>query len=202
VTAPRVAASPPAGWVATEIERPRIAESSGAAFTAWNALGGSEGDARFVAGCVATPIPGWVEDMRPAVEGRTVALAGAVAGKIAGTPIDARPGEAGVLDLRAANDLNGPVIGHARAFVGFDASRVFTCFATCVSRQGPSRGCDRAVVESRLEGSLPPPTPGLALRSVTWAVHQPRPATIVGLGVIAIASILAVVLRRRPRTRS
>ena len=77
MSAPRVAVDPPAGWVATELEKPKIAEGSGAVITGWTAHRSVAGDAAVVSGCVATPIPGWVEDMRPAVEGRTVALAGA-----------------------------------------------------------------------------------------------------------------------------
>jgi hypothetical protein len=195
-----------ANWVATEVEKPKIAESSGAVFSMWIASRSATGDAAFVVGCVATPIPGWVEDMRPAVEGRTVALAGASASKITGGPIDARSGNDGVLDLRAANDVTGSVIGHARTFLGFDTSRVFTCFATCASTtpgtsDSSSRECDRSVAEARLEESLPPPPPGLALRSVTWAVHHPRSAALGAFGLMVLAGIVAVAFRRRPRSR-
>jgi hypothetical protein len=200
---PHVAATPPPGWVVTEIEKPKIAKSAGAAFTTWTAARSSTDDAAFVTGCVATPIPGWVEEMRPAVEGRTVALAGASASTITGAPIDARPGNDGMLDLRAASDLAGPVIGHARTFVGFDESRVLTCFATCASKKGdaPPPGCHHSVFGARLEGALPPPQPGLALRSATWAIHHPRPVTLGVFGSIALAAVLAVAARRRPRSR-
>jgi hypothetical protein len=190
-----------AAWTATEVERPKIAESSGAVFTTWSARRSTTADTAFVAGCVATPIPGWVDDMAPAVEGRTVALAGAVAAKITEGPIDARKsGDA--FELRSANDLSGPVIGQARTWVGFDDARVFTCFASCASKRSTvAPECEAPVRDARLEGSLPPPRPGLALGTVTWAVHHPRPAALGGLGFVVALGIVAVVFRRRPRSR-
>ncbi|MBX3202292.1 MAG: hypothetical protein KF894_29455 [Labilithrix sp.] len=204
MTGPRVAHAPPAGWSATaELPKPKIADSAGASLVAWSAHRSADGDAALVSGCVATPIPGWVEDMRPAVEGRTVALAGASAAAITGAPVDARPGADGIFELRAVSELAGPPIGHARTFVGFDDARVLTCFATCVgTRATPSpRACDASVVAARLEGSSPPPAAGLALRGATWAVHHPRP-TALGAGALAATlAVVALVTRRRPRSR-
>ena len=205
MVAPRVVAEAPAGWVAAEIEKPAIAESSGARFVQWQASRSAVDDAALASGCVATPIPGWVEDMRPAVEGRNVALAGAVAAKITGAPVDARA-EGGTFALRAASDLAGPIIGRARTFVGFDESHVLTCFATCATKSGASLrrddpSCEHTIANARLEGSLPPPRPGLGLRAATWAVHHPRPVALAGLGLVVLLGILAVVVRRRPRSR-
>jgi len=207
VSVPRVAAEPPPGWVAADIEPPKIAESAGASITTWRASQSSTSAEAFVTGCVATPIPGWVEDMRPAVEARTVALAGASAAKITGAPVDARS-EEGVLALRAAADLGGPFVGRARTFVGFDESRVFTCFATCARRApvaGPRTnteplGCERSVLAATLEGSRAPPQAGLALRGATWAVHHPRPTAAIGAMLVVLFGVLAVVFRRRPRS--
>lgn len=218
---PRVALEAPAGWSATsDLATPKIAVSSGASLHAWTAHRSAAGDAALVTGCVATPIPGWVEDMRPAVEGRTVALAGASAAAIAGAPVDARPGEGGVLELRAVSDLAGPPIGHARTFVGFDGARVFTCFATCVAPRASAperaplepaaaspepasaaRACDASVTAARLEGSAAPPAPGLALRGATWAVHHPRPTALGACGLAVTFALLAIATRRRPRSR-
>lgn len=204
MSGPRVAVDPPAGWVATEIQKPPIASSTGALLTTWTAHRSVAGDAAIVSGCVATPIGmGWVEDMRPAVEGRTIALAGASASKITGAPVDARSGEAGVFALRATSDLAGPVIGHARTFVGFDDGRVLTCFATCASTAGPGprEACDRSIIEARLEGSRSPPAPGLALRGATWAVHHPRPTAHGAFGLVVLLGVIAVASRRRPRSQ-
>ncbi len=205
MVAPRVVAKTPAGWVAAEIERPAVAESSGARFVQWQASRSAGDDGALVVGCVATPILGWVEDMRPAVEARTVALAGAVAAKITGAPVDARA-EDGTLALRAASDLAGPLVGRARTFVGFDESQVLTCFATCATKSGASlrrdeSSCGHVVEAARLEGALPPPRPGLGLRAATWAVHHPKPVAAAGLGLVVLVGTLAVVMRRRPRSR-
>ncbi len=207
--APRVSAEAPAGWVATEIEKPTIAEASGAVLLQWDAKRSAADDAALVSGCVATPIPGWVEDMRPAVEARTVALAGAAAAKITGGPVDARAADGGTFALRAANDLGGPVIGRARSFVGFDGPRVLTCFATCAAKNSasqrhepsPGEACEQAVFAARLEGGSPPPRPGAALAAATWAVHHPRPTALAGIGLAVFLGVFAVVVRRRPRSR-
>src|SRR4051812_4300536 len=102
-----VVAQPPAGWLATEVAAPKIAESSGAELTSFRATRPADDSAVFASGCVATPIPGWVDDMRPAIEGRTTALAGAVAERIIGAPVDARGDGRGGFVLRAASDLDG-----------------------------------------------------------------------------------------------
>jgi hypothetical protein len=199
---PAVVADPPPGWQPAEITPPKIAESAGAELTGWRAASGGRG-AALVTGCVGTPIPGWVEDMRPSVEARTVALAGAVAERITGFPMDARA-DADAFVLRAASDLGGPPLGLARTFIGFDAERVYTCFATCAGRraekEGGGVGCEAAIAKARLEGSAAPPSPGLALRGVTWAVHHPRPTALGGALVVVTAGVLAVASRRRPRS--
>lgn len=204
---PRLAFEPPSGWgAAPDIAPPTISAATGAELVEWRALAAPDGSAAFAAGCVAKRIPGWVDEMRPAVAARATALAGVCAEEIAGVAIDGRGGEGGALVLRAANDLGGPVLGHARTFVGFDEARVFACFATCASR-GPaaeesSRGCEGALASARLDGSAAPPPPGLVLRGVTWAVHHPRPAVSAGGVLVVAAAIAALVTRRRPRSRA
>jgi hypothetical protein len=203
-----IVADPPAEWRPAEVTPPRIAESAGAELASWRASRDPMSETTLVTGCVATPVPGWVDDMRPSVEARTVALAGAVAEKITGRPIDARPdgNMSSLLHLRSAADLDRdpPPIGAARALVGFDERRVFTCFATCVARgseETVSRCADLAR-QARLVGSQAPPSPGIALRAVTWAVHHPRPAAF-GFAVAAAAAfVTAVAARRRPRSGS
>jgi hypothetical protein len=220
--------APPEWTLDPTTEQPKLAESSGAEMVSYRVLRDptkkhEEGHAvgGLVAGCVATPIPGWVDDMRPSIEGRTVALAGAATERLLGGdfPIDARQsGDGKTLVLRSAKDLDqgpaAPIVGSARTFVGFDSSsRVFTCFAACASRSGSGSGsgsgsqnpvvvgCEAAVAGSRLEGSSEPPTPGLALRSVTWAVHHPRPFALGAAIFITSLAVLAIVRRPRPRFR-
>lgn len=204
---PDVLDVPPPGWPATEIARPRIAETAGAQMTSFRANRSASDDAALVSGCVATPIPGWLEEMRPAVEGRTIALAAAAAERVTGRAVDARADASGALELRAASDLQATPLGVARTFVGFDASRVFTCFVLCATRiprgseTAEPLGCESSVRQATLEGSVAPPHAGLGLRSVAWAIHHPRPSALVGGGLMLAAGIIAVVTRRRPRCR-
>jgi hypothetical protein len=205
---------PPPGWVAVEIAQPKIAESAGAVMTQWKAHHAVDDSAVMVSGCVATPIPGWVDDMAPAVEARTTALAGASAERITGYAVDASSrsdssGKARLFVLRPASDLSHAQIGLAQTFVGFDnESRVLTCFATCVVRSEDRArkdthsfaDCESSVVGAQLVGGANPPAPGVALRSVTWAVHHPRPTAFGAALVLTTLGILAVVLRRRPRS--
>lgn len=211
---PHVAVEPPPNWVAADVPRPPLAESTGAIMTEWRSVRSIDRRMALVSGCVSTPIPGWVEDMRPAIEARTTALAGAATEKVTGVPMDARADDRGLLVLRAASHLDGQALGLSRTFVGFDGDRVVTCFATCAAfptepTDRPTNAalpsprmvdCEAAVVTARLEGTSSPPKPGLALRSLTWAVHHPRPAAWGGGFFVVAAGIFAVVTRRRPRS--
>jgi hypothetical protein len=50
------------------VPRPAIAEESGAHWTQYEAIHDPEHASTLTFGCVASPIPGWVEDMRVPVE--------------------------------------------------------------------------------------------------------------------------------------
>lgn len=199
---PRISVEVPSEWLQAELRPPRIAESTGAVLSEWSARRNPAGDAALVSGCVATPIPGWVEDMRPAVEARTLALAGASATSITEVPMDARPEQDGSFALRAASDLGGPVLGRTRTFIGFDESRVVTCFVTCAARTrgADHEGCVASVASATLIHSLPPPKAALWLRAATWGVHHPKPVAIGGAVLLVVMSLLAMIFRRRPRT--
>jgi hypothetical protein len=181
---------------------PPLAEGSGASWVQENAWRSPDGEATLATGCVATPVPGWVEDMRPQVAARTVALAGAVAERAVGAPVDARSGGGeGVLVLRPVSDLEGPPVGSARTFVGFDGPSVVTCFAVCVAPSG-APACEDALRSARLERSTPPPPPGAGLRLVTAAVHHPTESAAALGGAILLAASLGIALRKKPRLRA
>ena len=139
--------------------------------------------------------------MRPAVESRTVAFAGATAERIVGAPIDARSENDGFV-LRRASDLGGPVVGTARTFLGFDEGHVFTCVAVCASPKETSRACDASVAKARLEGGSVPPPPGIGLGAMTWAVHHPRVAAAAVGAVVVLIAFFAILTRKRPRLRA
>jgi hypothetical protein len=215
MTAPPVqvrAPETPPGWVeaSAEVAPPPIGSGSGAIFTQWSAKrapsAGGAGET-FLVGCAATPIPGWVEDMRPTVDYRTVSLMNAATERVVGVPVEARDatGPTGQFALRAVGATEGsPDVGIGRTFVGFTEHEVVTCFATCaVTPPGSARkaACDAAVSAARLEGSNGPPPAGVVLGAATWAVHHPS-TTVVWAGIAAIAvGTMAVAFRRRPRSR-
>jgi hypothetical protein len=164
-----------------------------------------ETDETLLAACVATPIPGWVEDMRATVDARTTGMAAAAAGRMAGVPLEAHPDETpGRYVLVAPGGGPSPAQhGIARTFIGFDDQSVVTCFATCTSRiptRAP-RACDAGILNARLTGGTEPPRPGLALGTVTWAVHHPARTALFGAALVSGLAVFAVVSRRRPRSR-
>jgi len=202
---PDVALVEPIGWSeAADVAPPKITAS--AMLTSFRALAAPGGDTILVRGCVASSIPGWVEDMRPAVEARTLALVGAATEKATGLPMDARrEGDLdGAFALRPAARLDGPRTGIGRPFVGFDDGHVFTCFASCVTRARagrdevrPSLACESAVLRAHLSPDPPPPPPGMLLGAVTWAVHHPR-SFAEGAGLL-VGAVIVLALLCRPR---
>lgn len=199
-----------AGFRDTAVERPPIAESSGAEWTSFGARSDASDSTMLLTGCVATPIPGWVEDMRPAVEGRTIALAGAACRRATHEPIETHAKD-GVLVLHRVSPSESDttskadVLGVAKTFIGFDdSSRVVTCFAACVTKSlgaNPSPPCEATIRGAVLDGDRPPPRPSWLLQGVTWSVHHPRPFVIATGVILGTFALLAIVSRRRPRFR-
>lgn len=205
---PSVDAEAPPGWIATEIPRPALGGGSGATLTQWSARRSPASGEVLLVGCVATPIPGWVEEMRPAVQARTLALTTTSAERVVGIAVETRE-EGGRLFLRpvgATDDLAH--VGVSRTFIGWSQREVVTCFATCGTPQLPdlpaqraARACDATVDQARLAGSTDAPPPGLALGAVTWAVHHPSKTVLWGGLLTFFAGAVAVLSRRRPRSR-
>jgi hypothetical protein len=205
-----LATEPPPAFVeaADTVAQPAIGgrdSPSGSVFTQWSAWRSPATRQTLLLGCVATPIPGWVEDMRPTVDARTIALLDTSAERVVGAPVETRavPGH---LALRAVGAPEGaPWVGIGRTFVGFGEHEVLTCFAACaVPKDGAgtaARACDASVLAARLEGDRAPPPSGIVLGGLTWAIHHPATAVTWG-GVLAFAlGVVAVVSRRRPRSR-
>ena len=198
MAAPSVAAEAPSAWVAADVARPPLSNSSGATWSSWNAWRSPEKDATLVTGCFAAPVPGWVEDMRPAFDARVVSLAGATAAEITGFAVEAFP-EGDVLGLRAAG--GGPTVGFTRTFVGFGGTNAHSCFVVCAGPNAAPPACNEVVVRTRLVGGDAPPQPGLALSTVTWAVHHPSTTATTFAVVTLLGALLAIATRRKPRAR-
>jgi hypothetical protein len=168
-----------------------------------------------VSGCVATPIPGWVEDLRPPVVARAHAWTAKLAEAIAGVPVELREanpqGVARVHAVAVAGDAGSR--GVARVLVGFDqagGAAVLTCGVACglsdtarsaVADAEVERACEAAVRSAHLVGDTAPPPPGRALEAVAWAVHHPTPAATAGLSIAGVGLLALVLARRRPRSR-
>jgi len=209
---PIVVAETPPAWVAAEIAQPPLAGASGARFTQWEAArspDSPEGSATLVRGCVETPIPGWVPDMRTAVEARGHGLAMATAERTSGAQAERRD-EGGRPLVRTMGAPDGsPPIGAVKTFLGFDGHDVATCFAVCTTTAAahPAKPhalqptCESVVASAHLTGGTDPPKAGLVMGAASWAVHHPV-RTAAGSALAACAlGVLAVVGRRKPRSR-
>jgi len=199
--APVLETEAPSAWVAADVARPPLAESSGATWASWNAWRSPTKEApagTLVSACIAAPVPGWVDDMRPAFAARGVSLAGATAGTIAGFGVETFD-DGDTFGLRAAG--GGPTIGHARTFLGFGGTNVHSCFVVCGGPNGEPSACTEVVVRARLEGGDVPPRPGILLGAVTWAVHHPSTTATAFAAVVLLGAVVAIATRRKPRAR-
>ncbi|AKV03441.1 hypothetical protein AKJ09_10104 [Labilithrix luteola] len=152
---------------------------------------------------MTTPIPGWVEDMRPVVEARTTGLLLSTSERASGAAVvPTHQGASLALDFADAPPGRA---GLGRTFIGFGDARVATCFVTCVaSRHRPSEwplACTGVVEAARLEGGEPPPPPGVVLGAATWAVHHARTTASISAVTVTILGVLAVATRKKPRSR-
>src|SRR4051794_37305955 len=106
--------------VAPELPRPPLGGGSGSAFTQWQAFRSPASSDTLLLGCVATPIPGWVDDMRASVDARTVSVMNASVERVAAAPVETRGDPAGHLALRPVGSPEGtPWVGIGRTFVGW-----------------------------------------------------------------------------------
>lgn len=201
---PYVYVESPPDWVETHVAEPPLSEGSGASLTSFHATRSNDASVTLVSGCVATPVPGWVEDMRPSVENRTTGLLLATSERASGAAVvpTREPDSSLVLDFADAPRARA---GVGRTFVGFGDGRIATCFVTCVAsraRQETSPlACMRAVATARLENSESPPPPGLVLGAATWAIHHARTTAGISAATVTLLGVLAVATRKKPRSR-
>lgn len=198
MSVPLVVAEAPSAWIAADVPRPALAESSGATWSSWKAWRSPDGDGALVLACYAAPVPGWVEDMRPAFAGRVVSLAGAAAAQVTGFAVETFP-EGDVLGLRAAG--GGPTVGFTNTFIGFGGTNAHSCFVVCAGPNAAPPRCNEVVVQTRLVGGDAPPEPGIALSALTWAVHHPSTTATAFGAVTVLGALLAIATRRKPRAR-
>src|SRR5437588_65414 len=81
-------ASSSGGWTAATVPEPSLGGGTGAVVTQWEVRQSESTSDTLLVGCVDTPIPGWVDDMRLAVDARTVALMHGAAERMTGGPLE------------------------------------------------------------------------------------------------------------------
>jgi hypothetical protein len=205
--APHVRATLPSSWRPFELEPPPLSAAVDARVDSWTAVRDATGMPAFAAGCVATRIPGWVEDLRPSAEARVTALAATAASRLLRRATHVAAERDGLLSLRGPQGEASTVDGFARTFLGFDESRLYACVAVCASRYdrtgtgADANECARVMVGARLEGSRAPPGPSPILAGISTAVHHPRHTLLIVLGLVLLVAALAIVTRKRPRAR-
>lgn len=201
---PTVALEPPPAWVRAEVDRVPLAEGSGATITQWDAWRSDDGASTLLAGCVQTPIPGWVEDLRPSVVSRARGVALAASERLAGRTVLPEGDGASVQLLDATSRAT---IGSLASFLTFprgpSAPAVATCFATCVDRHERlgDRACAGAVASAVIVDGGPPPAPGLTLGAASWATHHGRVVVLGALLMVLTGGFLGIVTRSKPRAR-
>lgn len=201
---PAVALEPPPAWVRTDVERVPLTEGSGAGIVQWDGWRDPDGDRTLLAGCVQTPIPGWVEDLRPSVVSRARGVALAASERLAGRTVLTEGDGASTALTDAASHAT---IGALATFLAFPASpstpAVVTCFATCVTRRerATDGACAAAVASAVVVDGGPPPDPGLALGAASWATHHARAVGLGALTLVLVGGFLGIVTRSKPRAR-
>lgn len=190
---------PSAGGLA--LVPPVPSEASGAVlrtFEAWKLP--TEG-AAVVVGCLSTPVPGWVEEMRQPVMARAEAWTAKLAEKVAGVPVELR----GDGEVRKVHEVTAGPKGSARTFLTFEhegrGARVVTCGIACAGEDRAKDTCEAVVRGSRVVGGSAPPAPTAGLAALSWAVRHPAPTAGATAGAAAALLLALVLFRRRPRSR-
>ena len=206
---PGIAFEPPPSWVAAEIAQPALAAAGGSSFSSWVTQRSEDGQHALVAGCVATPIPGWVESMRGPAMARTTELVLATTERIVASPVVVASDTGNALELAVADSPEGTrAAAYARRFITFgdpnNEPTMFTCYFVCgsqVAKAKPLAACADIAAHAELRGGARPPAPGLALSTIEWLVRHSRQTAVGGGAAVAIAGLLSVVTRRKPRAR-
>jgi hypothetical protein len=196
VSSPRLTVPRPDGFAAAPDAPVPVPEGSPARRVDHVELTG--GAARVIAECFAAQVPGWSEELRGPVEGRTTAmLAATVERRLGlGVRVSYDPSSAG-LTLHAVDD--GRALAEGKTLLGFDGDAVHTCYVACVAPDATA--CRGAVRAATLRGGSAAPPPGILLASAAGVVRHPREASAALVGVAIAIGAAAVLTRRRPRTR-
>ena len=199
----RVDAPLPPSASGLTLEPPTITGAGGAELRTFEAWGLPSDGASVVVGCLSTPIPGWVEEMRQPVMARAEGWTARLAEKVSGGPVELR-GEGEVRTVHRVAGEGGPR-GSAKTLLTFEhvqgEARVVTCGIACAGEERARNMCEGIVRQGRGVGGGAPPPAGISLAAISWAVRHPAPAVAAGIGLAGALLVAVVLLRWRPRSR-
>jgi hypothetical protein len=204
----------PRGWAILSLPPPSLASAEEVHILQWQAWapaspeGAPTGSSALVAACMAADTSSWTPEAEPIVLERLGAVVSSTALRVA------RVGERRVASaehtgtstterIEGTGDAAGQIA--ARTFLGFvdagdgAAGLLVGCFALCtkdLAACGPS--VEHATVAAEF---VPAPRPTLAVRAVVVMAHHPSITAFSALIFALLAGVVAVVTRRRPRTK-
>jgi hypothetical protein len=204
----RILVTVPEGWTAAPVAPPDLSQTPEVRVLGWQAWNAPDEASHFVAACFDRDTRAWTEEAEPIVLERLRATVSSTALRIA------RVGGVRVRSIEHAGGLTSEWLDGtgdagteltARTFLGFvdtgevAARRLVACFALCASDR---HACQASVDGASVDGTFvraPPPTP--TVRALVTMAHHPS-ATLGSLAILSsLLGILAVVTRKRPRTK-
>ena len=186
----------PNGFSSGELAPPDFSQSPRLSLEQWRSARGPDGHLALAWGCVAGDARSWSPDATELAQGKLAELASGTAARLRDAPSPMHVVSASADGL--ARELRADAgEGHARTFVAFTPGGAHGCFVSCTAPE-----CESAVAGAHLSGTLvAAPPPGLALRSLAFAVHHPHGALAALAAVLALAAAAAIATRPRPRAK-
>jgi len=183
----------PSGFSAGDLAAPDLSQSPQLALEQWASARDASGHVALAWGCVAGDASAWNADATEIAQGKLAEIASATAARMRDAPTPMHVTADAGFERALVADGGG---ARARTFVAFTRGRAHGCFASCVESGVDSGAACDALVGARLEGALvPAPPPGLALRSLSLAVHHPHGALAALGAVLALGAALAIATR-------
>ncbi len=189
--------TPPDGWNAASLAPPDLTQAPQLSLEQWSGRTGGAREGTLVWGCVRGDVSQWSADATELAQSKLVELSASTLSRI---------GEGSLHVVRATTSQDGRVLeqtlasespARARTFVAFTKSpeQAHACLVVCSEAERCGDAVDRASVEGAI---VEPPSPGIALRALSAAVHHPHTAVGVVAAVIVLVAGLAVATRPKP----
>jgi len=179
----RIVVSVPNGFTPSDAAPPDLTQSPQLAVEQWESARDGSG-ATLVWGCIGADVSAWNADATELAQDKLVELASKTPGKALHAVRTSADGRQRAL---ASEDS----LATARTLLAFTPDRAHACIAACTAPE-----CTDAVARATIAGgTVDPPAPGLALSTLSYAVHHPHQA-LAGLGgLLFLAAALAIATR-------